>query len=96
MDLATANTADFSPLVGETLELVPPSGPAFGAVLLDVTPGPPGAGRDQFALLFVGGPTPPARQGVYEVHHPRLGSLEIFLVPLGPDHRGQRYEAVFG
>lgn len=96
MDLATATAESFAPLVGATLALRAPTGEAFDAVLVDVTPGPPGAGRDQFALLFLGGPTPPARQGVFEVTHPSLGQLGVFLVPLGPDERGERYEAVFG
>ncbi|MFN7117495.1 MAG: DUF6916 family protein [Saprospiraceae bacterium] len=27
--------------------------------------------------------------------HPNIGELYIFLVPLGPDAEGMRYEAVF-
>jgi hypothetical protein len=30
------------------------------------------------------------------VRHPDLGELSLFLVPLGPDERGARYEAVIG
>ena len=56
MDLATANGADFTPWSARRSKLAPPTGRAFEAVLLDVTPGPPGAGRHQFALLFAGGP----------------------------------------
>jgi hypothetical protein len=32
---------------------------------------------------------------IFGVEHDRMGRLEIFLVPLGPDDVGQRYEAVF-
>ena len=35
------------------------------------------------------------KQGVYTVEHPQKGELPIFLVPLGPDGKGMKYEAVF-
>ncbi|MET0554955.1 MAG: hypothetical protein ABW221_18075 [Vicinamibacteria bacterium] len=34
-------------------------------------------------------------QGTYRVEHAELEPLEIFLVPLGPDALGMRYEAIF-
>lgn len=34
-------------------------------------------------------------QGIYDVVHPTKGLISIFLVPLGPDAKGMRYEAVF-
>lgn len=36
-----------------------------------------------------------APQGTYRVEHDDLEPLEIFLVPLGPDGDGMRYEAIF-
>jgi hypothetical protein len=36
-----------------------------------------------------------ARQGTYRLEHATLGAREVFLVPLGPDAQGFRYEAVF-
>jgi hypothetical protein len=35
-------------------------------------------------------------QQIRRVEHPSLGSMEIFLVPIGPDASGMQYEAVFG
>jgi hypothetical protein len=29
------------------------------------------------------------------VHHPRRGTIEVFLVPIGQDAAGCRYEATF-
>jgi hypothetical protein len=29
------------------------------------------------------------------VRHAQLGAMEIFLVPIGPDEGGMRYEAIF-
>ena len=34
-------------------------------------------------------------QSMYEIRHPEMGKFELFLVPLGPDETGFRYEAVF-
>jgi hypothetical protein len=51
--------------------------------------------REPFALLFRGPLEPVLPQRLHTVHHEALGSLEIFLVPVGPDETGQRYEAIF-
>jgi hypothetical protein len=40
-------------------------------------------------------PGPPVSQRIYRVEHVELGTIEIFLVPIGPDEVGQRYEAIF-
>lgn len=48
-----------------------------------------------FALLFVAGPGPALPQAIYPVAHPDLGTLDIFLVPIGPVPGGMGYEAVF-
>jgi hypothetical protein len=34
-------------------------------------------------------------QGIYKLENEKLGALEIFLVPIGPDEKGMRYEAIF-
>jgi hypothetical protein len=64
--------------------------------LIEVSEGA-GAGlsRSPFSLVFRGGPSPPLPQRIYRVEHEALGALDIFLVPIGPDEVGQRYEAVF-
>lgn len=36
-----------------------------------------------------------APQATYRLEHDELGVLEVFLVPLGPDTVGMRYEAIF-
>lgn len=48
-----------------------------------------------FALLFLAasGPAPP--QAIHALDHPRLGRLDLFLVPVGPRPGGLAYEAVF-
>lgn len=34
-------------------------------------------------------------QGIYRINHPVSGKLDVFLVPIGPDQNGMKYEAVF-
>jgi len=36
-----------------------------------------------------------APQGTYRIEHDAFDLLEVFLVPLGPDEIGMRYEAIF-
>ncbi|HYA37228.1 MAG TPA: hypothetical protein VEI74_03015 [Candidatus Methylomirabilis sp.] len=51
--------------------------------------------RVPFSLVFRGPLEPVLPQRIYRLEHGGLGTLEIFLVPLGPDKDGMRYEAVF-
>jgi hypothetical protein len=91
-ELDTLTAADFEPLRGERFTIAPDDAPAFDAELVEVDEiarGP--GGRAPFSLVFEGGPTPPLLQRIHRVEHERLGAIEIFLVPIGPD----RYEAVF-
>ena len=60
--------------------------------LLEAHPGP----RQQPFSVFLRGPRRPVLpQRIYRLEHDRLGVLEIFLVPVGPDGSGMLYEAVF-
>ena len=48
-----------------------------------------------FALLFHGPAASVLPQKIYPMEHDRLGALTIFIVPVGQDATGVRYEAVF-
>lgn len=53
-------------------------------------------GREQFSLLFRGPTEPLLPQALYPMEHEKLGSFQLFLVPVGPDAQDRhRYEAVF-
>ncbi len=52
-------------------------------------------GRAPFSLIFRGPEDMDLPQASYQVAHDKLGSRQIFLVPLGPDKEGMLYEAVF-
>jgi hypothetical protein len=34
-------------------------------------------------------------QRIYRIEHEQMGTFDIFIVPIGPDDVGMRYEAVF-
>ena len=53
------------------------------------------AGRNQFSLVFHEAGSTYVPQRIYAIKHPTLGWLDIFLVPIGPDQAGMRYQAVF-
>ena len=48
-----------------------------------------------FSLLFRGPASPVLPQKMYPMEHDRLGVLSIFVVPVGQDATGVRYEAIF-
>jgi hypothetical protein len=54
------------------------------------------APRAPFAVVFRGPLEPFLPQGMHRFEHEALGSLDLFLVPIGPDDGAMRYEAVFG
>jgi len=93
---------DFADRVGEQFELRGPEGASVSMELAEVTqgaelggPGPDGQARVQFSLLFKGPSDPVLTQGTRALTHPALGELALFLVPIGADAHGIRYEAAF-
>lgn len=88
----------FVPLVGELFEIAAGSS-ILSVELVEVTDlrEVQGAGQRvrQFSLVWRGPHDATLPQGIYHVTHPSIGPLELFLVCLGPDGQGMRYEAVF-
>jgi hypothetical protein len=94
-DIAQLTAADFAPHVEGHFHIAQPAGDVtlrlveiqrFGEALR-----PGGA----FSLLFISPPGPFLQQAIYPVANTELGTLELFLVPLGPRDGGNSYEAVF-
>jgi hypothetical protein len=55
-----------------------------------------GASREPFSLIFrAETPQTYLAQGIYQLEHKQHDMLHIFLVPIGPDEIGMRFEAVF-
>jgi hypothetical protein len=48
-----------------------------------------------YSLFFLGPLEQPLQQQVYKMEHDRLGVFDLFIVPVGREPDGMRYEAVF-
>ena len=51
--------------------------------------------RPPFSLMFTGAGDLILPQRIYQLTHPEMGELAIFLVPLGKGENGARYQATF-
>jgi Domain of unknown function (DUF6916) len=91
--------ADFAPHVGEAFRIVAPSGEVVGTELTEATAlraaDPPPPRRRGFSLVFLGPQGSRLPQGTYRVENDRMGSMELFLVPIGAREGRVCYEAVF-
>ena len=54
-----------------------------------------GPRKQPFSLYFQGPRQPVLPQQIYRLEHEKMGTMEIFLVPIGPEGQGMGYEAVF-
>ena len=90
--------SDFGPLLGSNFKLEAGSATVKLELIAAEATGASqvSAPRQPFSLLFRGPQTPLLAQQIYALKHSSLGTLEIFLVPIGPDDQGQRYQAIFG
>lgn len=55
----------------------------------------PAGHREPFSLIFRGPAQPLLPQRIYRFDFGEAGSSDIFIVPIGSDAAGMRYEAVF-
>lgn len=100
--LETLTADSFTPLVGTAFRLSSSAVPA-GLDLSLVSATPVGEARrggkvreHAFSVLFLGSPGAPILpQGIYRLDHDALGSLDLFLVPVGREGDRIQYEAVF-
>ena len=108
MELHLLTPEQFEPLVGERFAVetpaataAAPSGtdaaaPGLALELLSVERLPPHPHRaSPFALSFRGPREAPLEQRIHRLVHPRLGILDLFLVPIRGDAATVTYEAIF-
>lgn len=102
MNLEDLTLDHFIPLVGQPFTChTQPEGPPFSLVLASAralgSEGWPvdSSRRVPFSLLFNGPLQPIMPQMIYRLEHAQLGSLEIFMVPVGPNADGMQYEVIF-
>lgn len=48
-----------------------------------------------FSLIFRNSSAQILPQKIYRFEHEVMGQLSLFIVPIGPDEKGMRYEAIF-
>lgn len=101
MTMDQITRADFAECLGERFEIEHERA-VVSASLAEVTPlsspttpVPRAGGRESFSLTFLAPRTWRLPQGTCRVSHPKLGSLDVFLVAIGLDAKGMRLEAIF-
>lgn len=103
LDLELLTLEQCQPLVGDPFALsahTPEGEPRELELVLEAAAAGPGAApadgvRRPFSLVFRGPLDAPLPQGITPLRHVELGEVGIFLVPIGSDGEGRRYEAVF-
>jgi hypothetical protein len=105
--LGKLTSADFAPYQKQTFRIYFTPTQSIEAELIQVKELPGGYDdlddeeeapprRQPFSLIFRSAQVKDyLPQKIYTVQHEQLGSLDIFLVPIGPDSKGMRYQAIF-
>jgi hypothetical protein len=95
--------ATFAEHLNDSFRLSPEEGTDLELVLIEATDlsteaqrsaSSPGR-RAPFSIVFRGPRTPILPQRIYRLGHYAIGDFDLFLVPIGPDAQGVRYEAIF-
>jgi hypothetical protein len=94
-----ATLETFTPHVGQVFVVRSPDGAATTVTLVEATPTPtdgdPRRTRVPFSLVFHASADHGLGQGMYQIERDGFGALDIFLVPILPDRRGARIQAIF-
>ncbi len=89
--LEKLTSGHFSPYLNQKFLLQSDTGETIETALVEVSD----LTSRAFSIVFQGPREPVVAQGTYEVSHQEMGPLSLFLVPIGPNENGMRYEAVF-
>jgi len=95
---ALLSIEDFEPFLSQTLQIQFTPEVTMDAELIEVKPSESYAvlPRKAFSItLRTAQKDEYYPQSTFMVLHPVKGELPLFLVPLGPDEAGMRYEAIF-
>ena len=101
LETFTADT--FRPYIGDTFRIHRDVSQPLDTSLIEVTElgrKPAGAAnarftRAPFSIVFRGPRDILLPQRIYRIEHNQIGTFDLFLVPIGSDSDGLRYEAVF-
>ncbi len=85
----------FSRHLGSTFRIHPDASSSLGFELISATRLGEGSAGRPFSIVFRGPGDVLLPQRIYRMEHEEIGVFDLFLVPIGPDEEGLRYEAVF-
>jgi hypothetical protein len=88
---------DFKDRVGEAFTATAADGRTLALTLtsVDGLQARPDADRTPFSLKFRDQAQDHVPQQTVAIEHAGLGTFDLFVVPLGPEPEGMRYEAIF-
>jgi hypothetical protein len=95
--LQDLTSSSFSEHLGSTFRIQLGGGKSLDAELFEVLLHEPHGGprKQPFSIHLRGPRGAVLPQAIYHVEHEQMGPMEVFLVTIGPDEKGMRYEAVF-
>ncbi len=85
----------FAGCVGNTFRIRASEDRAETVTLIEVQELRSSGPREQFSVIFRGDQGDHLPQKTYRMEHEKLGPMDLFLVPVGPDDEGMLYQAVF-
>ena len=85
----------FAEVLGTSFKLPAAGGEILDLELVEVSESKKRPFQETFSLVFKLPQGYDAPQGLYEMSHEKLGSMHLFLVPIGVDENRLRLEAVF-
>jgi len=93
--LETLTAATLSEHLNTTFRIHLPDSTTVDLELTDVTGGRQTSRQEQFSIVFRGPIEVFLGQGTYSIEHDKIGTFDLFLVPVAEDDRGFSYQAVF-
>jgi hypothetical protein len=89
----------FLPHIGEVFHVVLEYGQEMPMLLSEIsrlaTDGSRLRRREPFSLVFHAPSGAVLEQAIYRIENPGMEPFETFLVPIGPDANGMRFEAIY-
>jgi hypothetical protein len=93
--LAQINSTMLAEYVGEQFDVLDDPEKVFCLTLTHIVEHAKTERQETFSIFFHGPLDSYMLQGMHKLKHNHLGELGIFLVPIGQDQDGFKYEAVF-
>ena len=89
------SSESFAENLHSLFHMVLPEGTSLNLELIEVAEQYNAPHLEQFSVIFRGPLTPQCPQHIYQLEHERMGAMELFLSPLGPQKEGMLYQSCF-